>query len=65
MFVHQLLLLHLLRLLTFDLCSHLQVKVKEFGIDTANMFEFWDVSWLFLVWGVGSWFVTWLIGGRV
>lgn len=24
--------------------SRLQVKVKDFGIDTANMFEFWDVS---------------------
>ena len=23
---------------------HLQPKVKEFGIDEANMFEFWDVS---------------------
>lgn len=29
-------------ILSLSLC--LQTKVKDFGIDTENMFEFWDVS---------------------
>lgn len=31
-----------------NLSSLLQAKVKDFGIDTANMFEFWDVSFYFI-----------------
>lgn len=37
--------------------SVLQPKVKDFGIDTENMFEFWDVSvcQLFLAGGFDLW----------
>ena len=30
------------------LSPSLQAKVTEFGIDKANMFEFWDVSFMFV-----------------
>ena len=26
-----------------------QAKVTEFGIDKANMFEFWDVSYMYIL----------------